>query len=82
MASQELMETANHSVKQVKKIAKRTAQKEDISMGQYSIETIDYKPESKNHWTVFFEGHPKLIGDHFLVWVNDKTGEAQLMWGE
>jgi hypothetical protein len=33
-------------------------------------------------WTVFYEGKVPVPGNHFLVWVDDRTGDAQVMPGE
>ena len=33
-------------------------------------------------WSVFFHGKVPMPGNHFLVWVDDRTQKAQFMQGE
>ena len=47
----------------------------------------DFEPPSvtapmNGKWTVFYEGKTPVLGNHFLVWVDDRTGKTKVMLGE
>lgn len=69
---------------EVVKIAESKAQKEEVDLGKYDMTGCHYEYTEKGRtWTVFFNGKPpRLPGDYFLVWVDDQTRKATLMWGE
>ena len=78
------LSTPRMEPEQVLRIAKDAAKAKGYALDEYLDVKLEFTPQHTNHqWTVFFEHNsPARPGAHFLVWVNDKTGEAQLMHGE
>lgn len=68
---------------QVLHIAKQSAMAAGYVPDDYKAE-LQFTPQHTDHqWTVSFQRHaPTPPGVHFLVWVNDETGKAQLMRGQ
>jgi len=70
-----------------KRVAVALANAEAIRRGydlkEFETPRCEYdasKPD--NAWTVLYDGKVKAPGNHFLVWVNDQTGQCKLMPGE
>lgn len=76
--------TARMTPDQVLQTAKEAAKTKGYALGDYLDVKIEFTPQHKNRqWAVFFQRNsPALPGAHFLVWINDETGEAELMRGE
>jgi hypothetical protein len=58
--------------------AKQTARGKDWDLDQYQEPTAEL---ADGTWTVRFEGRKRAPGNHFLVQVDDATGEAELWPG-
>ena len=84
MTSEAVMDTARRKPQQILHIAQDLAKTKGYALHEYLEVKIDFDPQDKKHpWTVFFDHNPPARpGEHFLVWVDDATGEAQLMTGE
>jgi hypothetical protein len=74
----------NLAEKEVVEIATQKAKTEKIDIATYDMTECHYEYIRKNHtWTVLFTQKPPTPpGGHFLVWVDDETKKATLMWGE
>ncbi|MDA8099259.1 MAG: hypothetical protein M0042_06505 [Nitrospiraceae bacterium] len=73
----------NLSPEQAISLANQEAVRKGFDLSQYEKPRADYEILKKDKtWTVSYEGKKKLPGNHFLVWVNDQTGECKLMPGE
>ena len=76
---------ANLTKSQVIKVARTEARKEGFDLNKYDLKAVDYANtgERVQTWTVSFYGKPPTRpGDHFLIWVDDRTLDAKLMRGE
>lgn len=64
-------------------LAVAAAKKQGIDLAKYkfNMSSICFSGPQLE-WTVFFEGREYLPGNHFLVWVQDKSGVAVYMPGE
>ncbi len=58
--------------------AKQTARSKDWDLDQFEDPTADLTADT---WTVRFEGRKRKPGNHFVVQVNDSTGDAVLWPG-
>ena len=73
MSRAEVIETANHA-----------ATEAGYRLGDYGVPEAPYQFTKKNKtWTVFYKmKSPTPPGGHFLVWIEDETGNTQIMKGE
>lgn len=63
-------------------IAKEAAQKSGYDPNRYGPPEVRYEPvEEDRTWSVIFHGLNDVIGNHFLVVVDDRTGRAALHGG-
>jgi len=67
--------------REVIRLASVATKKRGVDLGKFKQSTICFS-EMRATWTVFFEGLVPGPGIHFLLWVNDKNGEAEYMPGE
>ena len=69
------------SIEYVIKEAKEYAQKKENNFKNYYINGVKYEPSTKE-WLIsfMFKGVPRP-GDHFSVWINDRTKEKRLLEG-
>jgi hypothetical protein len=72
--------TAQFSEEKVIALANAEAVKQGSDLAKFEPPKVEYGAGWR--WTVLYDGKDKLPGNHFLVWVNDRTGECQLMHGE
>jgi hypothetical protein len=64
-------------------LANREASRRGYDLTKYEKPRPAYEFTRKDQiWTVFYDGKQKRPSNHFQVWVNDVTGECQLMSGE
>jgi hypothetical protein len=64
-------------------IARRAAEREGLKLREYHRPTVEYKAvRADRTWTVSFDGKIPIPGNHFLVWVDDRTRKAIIMRGE
>jgi hypothetical protein len=64
-------------------IANAEAQRQGYNLSQYESPIAEYEFISKDQrWMVFYQGKANDPGNHFSVWVNDRTGKCQLMPGK
>jgi hypothetical protein len=71
------------SLAKVIRIAKQTAQLQGRNLRDYQEPEAHYEFTRKDSsWSVFFDGRIPMPGNHFLVTVDDRTGEAVLQGGE
>jgi len=71
------------------RIACETAQREGRNLDKYKVPQAQYELVQKGSpsivfektWIVFFEGRELRFGNHFSVWVDDRTGKAGLSPG-
>jgi len=64
-------------------IARRAGQKAGFNLNEFRDPRVEFEFTKKNYtWTVFFEWKTVHFGGDFLVWVDDRTGKAQVMPGE
>ena len=62
-------------------LANEAATKSGYSLEDYKKPKIHFELTKKGRWTVFFYSklNPLI---HFLVWVDDQTGNTEVMLGE
>ncbi len=71
-----------YSIEQVIADSKEYAVQRGRSLKEYFIDRVDYDA-SKEEWAIFFQGNmPTPPGVHFLVWIDEKTGEKKLAMGQ
>jgi hypothetical protein len=71
------------SEREVIEIAERAARRHGYRLADYSAPKAHFEFAKKDGtWTVFFEGRVPMPGNHFLVWVHDRTRQATIMPGE
>jgi hypothetical protein len=64
-------------------IANDEARRQGYDLSKYEKPRVEYELTSQDEtWTVFYEGKEKAPGNHFSVWVNDRTGKCRLMRGK
>lgn len=61
------------------RIAAEAAVSSGYVLAEYEEPRVEYEHP---RWTVLYEGRVATPGNHFLVWVDDETGEPQVMAGE
>ena len=67
----------------VVRIASRAAARADYRLRDYKAPTVRFEVSRKDYsWTAFFEGKASYPGNHFLVWVDDRTKKTRVMPGE
>ncbi len=65
------------------RIAQKEAAKRGYRLSRYEAPHARYEFTRKDKsWTIFYDGKVPKPGNHFLVWVDDRTGEARVMPGE
>ena len=66
------------STAKVIRIAKQSARREGVDLGEFNDPRLRYGPDRKGEkfWVVIFEGRVPMPGHHFMVIVNDHTAEA------
>ncbi len=63
-------------------IAKRTAERKGVDLRDFHEPEAHYEFVFKNKtWFVSFQGLVPAIGNHFSVYVNDRTREAEFIPG-
>jgi hypothetical protein len=68
---------------EVVRIAREAATKHGYHVADYKDPQAHYEFTRKDKtWTVFYGGKVPAVGNHFLVWVDDQTGVAEVMPGE
>src|SRR5437773_10132051 len=74
---------ARLSQAQAVRIAAEAATKHGYRLTDYKDPQAHYQFTRKDMtWSVFYDGRVPMPGHHFLVWVDDRTGEARVMPGE
>lgn len=79
-----ILNTSRMTPDQVVEIANEAAKAKGYVLDKYLNPKIEFSPQHKGReWMVFFERNfTAPPGAHFLVWIDDETGEALLMSGE
>ena len=68
---------------QAVRIATEAATKHGYRLTDYKNPQAHYEFTRKDGtWSVFYDGRVPMPGNHFLVWVDDRTEEARVMPGE
>ncbi len=66
---------------QVLSIANARALKANVDLSGYDVR-IEFEFTEKNHkWYVFYNGTDNVVGNDFLILVDDITGETHLFGG-
>jgi hypothetical protein len=74
---------AHLTLGQAAHIAEVAALKQGVSLANFLAPRFHYTPGTEHpYWAVFYEGKSGVLGDHFLVSVDDQTGIATFMPGE
>jgi hypothetical protein len=60
------------------RIAVQALEKEGRDLSRYSDPEVTHDGAT---WQVFFHGKLGILGDHFMVLVDDRTGQAQICRG-
>jgi len=64
-------------------IANAEASRQGYDLEEYETPRAEYEFTANDQtWSVFYEGKEKVPGNHFLIIINDRTGNCQLMRGE
>ena len=64
------------------RIAKQEAEHQGVDLGRYKEPEAHYEFTRKDRsWFVFFDGRVPMPGNHFSVYVDDRTGAAQFHGG-
>ena len=71
------------SKSQVIELANREARWQDVDLGRFEEPGAEYESlRNKDHmWSVFYDGKTRAPGNHFFVWVDDRTGKCRLVPG-
>ena len=70
------------SEREVMLIAEESARRNGYELANYSITTFEYEYVERDcHWTIVFNGKSDIIGNHFLVSIDDRTGTARVAGG-
>ena len=68
---------------QVIGIAKHTAESAGVHLADFQEPVARYECIAKDKtWTVFFIGKAPIPGNHFSIWIDDRTQKEQLLGGE
>jgi hypothetical protein len=77
------LDGARLSQPEVLRIAGEAATKHGYRLADYKDPQAHFEFSRKDKtWTVFYDGKVPVPGNHFLVWVDDRTSEAQVMAGQ
>ena len=61
------------------RIAEETAEKHGYHLADYRRAKAHYEMLGKEKtWSAFFESKAPIPGNHFMVWIDDRSGEAQV----
>jgi hypothetical protein len=65
------------------RIAGEAAVKHGYRLADYEEPQAHYEFTHKDRtWVIFYVGKVRLPGNHFLVWVDDRTGEVRVVGGK
>jgi hypothetical protein len=64
------------------RIAGEAAVKRGFRLADFKAPEVHPAVSRGGTWTLFYEGKTPRPGNHFLVWVTDQSGAAQVMPGE
>jgi len=70
------------SPEQIILVANQVAVKANIDLSKYKAPEVEFEYiEEDWNWAVFYEGIEPIIGNHFTVIIDDRTGFARIVGG-
>jgi hypothetical protein len=68
---------------EVVEIAKMEGKRNGVDLGDFKkpVANFEFGRKGDETWVVFFEGRSSFLGNHFTVYVNDKTKEPTFYGG-
>jgi hypothetical protein len=72
---------ARLSPREVIEMAKRAGEHNGMKLDDYKKPEFSYRATKEKTWSVFFDGRVPMHGNHFMVVVDDQTGEAHYVGG-